>query len=260
MSNSTLLFYSGGSGGFLALHGLILSGAYCADKYNDFDIMAESGPINNQWNEISYNTQWKDSERWPDNNKTKLLDCESKLYFECNPLTVSHYKSNKILVYTNAILQIELMKMKRSNLAHDKYLGLDLDSAALNEINAEWNAFYNNVRDISWPICNTLYGFKKLPLYIQKEIRSVHMPEYQKTLDIISLYPSMPPSTVEYLEFTADRYKNEADYSFDLCDLIKTKFNVLTDTLNIPHTDEHDKLASTWLSLHPAKIQQLIIK
>ena len=41
-----------------------------------------------------------------------------------------------------------------------------------------WQIFYNNVRDPSWPDCNSVEQFKNLPIYIQNEIRNQHRCEF----------------------------------------------------------------------------------
>ena len=71
------LFYFGGSGGFLLLHLLLMSGKFYAAGID----------INNleqQWN-ISDPSKWKDQEVWPKNLLTsRAVSDKTKLYFNCN--------------------------------------------------------------------------------------------------------------------------------------------------------------------------------
>jgi hypothetical protein len=105
-----IISYSGGSGGFLLLHFLLLTGQYhCSfDEENDFI---------SQW-KISDPSEWKTNEIWPNNDKTVAsATTKSKIYFICNPTDeiIKKYTGKKIVVYTSLVNQINLAKYKRAN-------------------------------------------------------------------------------------------------------------------------------------------------
>jgi hypothetical protein len=48
----------------------------------------------------------------------------------------------------------------------------EIESSMIND--QRWNNFYQQVKDQSWPICDTIKKFNQLPDYIKQEIMSVH--------------------------------------------------------------------------------------
>ena len=195
LANNIFLYYSGGSGGFLVLHGIILSKSHNANQYEvDYNSV-----INSQWDSLTHDySKWKDTEIWPDNKKTEILVCD-KIYFSCNPNKEdSDYKyfsdtnSIKVLVYAETALHLRLMRLKNANLYAN---GNKADAEQLNKINLQVN-----------------------------------------------------------------EYKSLADYSFNLRDIIKTKFKIVTDALRIPYNNSHIKLIDKWVKLHPDEIQDLLLK
>lgn len=74
------LGYRGGSGGFILLHFLLLSGKYFSELENNVKKVIE-----NQWDIIDHR-KWKLNEIWPNNDLTFLNDKQhTKLLFFCNP-------------------------------------------------------------------------------------------------------------------------------------------------------------------------------
>ena len=74
------LFYFGGSGGFLLLHLLLMSGKFYAAG-------VDINNLEQQW-DILDPAKWKDNEVWPDNAATtSSVTDKTKLYFNCNDYT-----------------------------------------------------------------------------------------------------------------------------------------------------------------------------
>ena len=73
--------YAGGSGGFLLLHLVLLSGKYQCKFRSDqvFDKF-----FKDQWN-ITDHARWKMGEVWPDNRATLESSIDNKVYLICNP-------------------------------------------------------------------------------------------------------------------------------------------------------------------------------
>jgi hypothetical protein len=99
--NHLHLNYFGGSGGFLALHLLLLSNRYVNELSGRMDSV-----IPTQWR-IPDHSKWKEHEIWPDNNTTLSMAGSPKLFFYCNQsktgkITSQHINKVKTLVRKSA--------------------------------------------------------------------------------------------------------------------------------------------------------------
>jgi hypothetical protein len=86
------LGYSGGSGGFLLLHLLLLSDNFFCffPEQKQFDQI-----LKDQWN-ISDHKLWKQNEHWPDNFMTASSNSlHNKLLFDCNPSVDEFFTYNR---------------------------------------------------------------------------------------------------------------------------------------------------------------------
>ena len=234
--------YSGGSGGFLMLHCLLISGIHYADGYKNPLLTTAL-----QWSGVKKNglDLWKKSEVWPDNNKTRdNEDYENKIYFRCNPTPDLFYKkkythyqqSTKVLVYTDTHTQFLLMKLKNAYLVMDK----------LNNYDSQWEEFYKKIKMSDWP-------HYKFPNEMSSEIKKFLSENYREEIDFFGLESK---NEIDVIESNVRYLKKQSDYTFCLQDILKTKFKNVTDMLNIPHKEEHNILIDNWLSLHPTEIQK----
>jgi len=245
MNNDLSLFYSGGSGGFLGFHGILLSGIHYADGYDNPIVQTSL-----QWNAVKKNGTdlWKKSEIDPDNQKTLESDRKNKIFFYCNSkpnvFDYSHIKdSTKILVYTDIETQFMLMELKKAYLVQNKIINWPSD----------WELFYSDIKDKDWEECEYPNDIKKLPSDI---IKRIHNDNY-KELDYFGIDSK---TDKDVISANVEWYKNNTDVQFKLQDIVKTKFKNVTDALNIPHTEEQKILTEYWLSLHPVEIQQHLME
>ena len=105
------LLYSGGSGGFLFLHWLLLSGQY----WCDFGGADTNTVIQQQWN--IGDQHWKSTERWPSNNI--YSGPAGRIYFHCLSLSgeITQWQQcpgTKVLLYTDFLTQIRMAQFKRA--------------------------------------------------------------------------------------------------------------------------------------------------
>ena len=162
------LYYSGGSGGFLLLHLLLLSGRY----YTAFDVDDSINSIvDKQWN-ISDHSRWKTFEIWPNNLATWSADTSlDRLYFVCNPdhADIPSIPGKNLILYTDIDSQIELSYYKKSHwFLNDRSSSLKI--AQFKRLIQEWLAHYNNIRDPSWPGRVSPRHINRLPKLIQQEL------------------------------------------------------------------------------------------
>jgi hypothetical protein len=245
--------YSGGSGGFLLLHLLLLSDQYHV-KFQDNKSFDEV--IDQQW-KITDPNQWKSSETWPDNlqtyNSQTLLN---KIYFYCNPYNDQdwgQYSTSTIILYTDYRSQILLSHYKKAHWYCKKdQLGLNLKFSAYRKLLKNWKNHYNNIKDSQWPKCPSFRAIDKLPESIQKEILDN---EY----------------TAEYLNYQyhepVDKYCNQwvldavipllnsADIVIRLQDLVNSNGAVLEEVLKIPSINSRQlQLLADWKKLHTPEL------
>lgn len=101
MSNSKTVYnlgYRGGSGGFLLLHLLLLSGHYRQDIFNGIDF---NDIVKNQWN-IDDHDKWKNNEVWPINGQSlSSASLQNNLLFFCNPTEQEFFQKSQIVDFAS---------------------------------------------------------------------------------------------------------------------------------------------------------------
>ena len=136
MSNNhdLVLAYAGGSGGFILLHILLLSGFYkiVLTEGKEF-----TSVIDQQWN-ISNAAEWKMGEVWPDNRATAALHGQSCIFFYCNP-DLKTFLTGQNISSTEHLLQC-----------------------------------YQKIRDPTWPDILCFEDYLNLDTWIQQECEQVH--------------------------------------------------------------------------------------
>lgn len=256
VTNDIGIFYYGGSGGFFALHLVLLSDVYkCIfeGQEQDFETIFER-----QWN-ITVQASWKKQETWPNNSLTRSSSFLNKIFFYCNPTHDDFYNfdGKKIVIYTDFDTQIALCKAKHA--------GMFVKEDVINKsLERSFAAFYSAVRDQSWPDCPTVSDFYLLSQDIQDECIDVHgglsCVDYNEQEKIfkqqMSLSLSDGTAVDKNLLTTIDI--NDADHAVMLQHLIATSGKVLYDKLNLVYNKRCKQFTDHYLSLHTAEQQQLL--
>lgn len=123
------LFYYGGSGGFLLLHLLLMSGKFYAGGIN-------IDKLEQQWN-ITDPRDWKSQETWPKNLETeKSVTSKTKLYFNCNnPDQWINKDQTRVLIYVDLDMQLKLSQYKNAWCYNNKVLSQEQTDELLEKIN-----------------------------------------------------------------------------------------------------------------------------
>lgn len=248
MSNDLVVSYGGGSGGFLFLHFLLLS-----DQY--YCVFKQENDLVSQW-DINNPSSWKSTEIWPDNLDTlSTTTDQSKIYFFCNPTIekLSGYHGKKIVVYTSLDNQLRLASFKRANWFLNKS-----EFSHNREIVSQWQQYYNNIRDTSWPDCPNLKYFEGLPPYIRNEILSqAYIQDYYPRQSIKSRLIKKEGTVINdtLIDHNMAYFINTADLAVKLEDFVNTNGNLIVDQLNLPPVNLKQKqLISKWKKLHPTSL------
>jgi hypothetical protein len=254
--NNVGIFYYGGSGGFFALHLILLSNVYkCVFKGLDQDF---ENIFDRQWN-ITVQAAWKKHETWPSNLLTQSSSFTNKIFFYCDPTYDEFYNfdGKKIVVYTDFETQFALSKAKNAYFFNKQ----DVVNESLSQ---SFTAFYNTVRDPSWPDCSSISDFYLLPSVIQAECIDVHgglsCVDYNEHEKILKQQLSLPLSdslTVDKKLLTTIDI-NDADYAVMLQQMIATSGKVLYDKLNLVYNKRCKHFTNHYLSLHTLEQQQLL--
>lgn len=245
------LFYSGGAGGFLLLHLLLLSGKYHVIFGNHVPIDIEMA-IDQQW-KIFDHTKWKTREVWPNNEKTFHSDSKlTKIYYYCNPWEKYHqiknYSSYNVGLYTDFYSQFKMACFKNANwfsVQGDKLEGVNFRAHI-------WAEHYNKIKGSGWPDCPGVIQINSLPVEIQNEI--FDNPLTQSTLNVVlsaktESYQNQQISG-EILPFlkTADAVVKLQDLTNEPARILKQVFNI--KSLNSKQID----LLEHWKTLHPPQL------
>ena len=255
------LFYSGGSGGFLLLHLLLLSGKY----FSSFPtVLSLDEIIARQW-QIEDPARWKEKEICPSDQETKKVVCNlQKIYFYCNPDydDIEYCLGGiNLCLYTDYASQRKLAYYKKANWYYD---GPTISSfTPYKSLVRSWQDHYRNVKDPSWPDCKTFRKIKNLPAHIQKELLtdpSIHF--YYNKFKNFTEYKFTNLSNGPFAHHTelylGDAvYKPiypfiaQADVRIKLQDLVNSNAEILRNLLNIPKINEKQKnLLNRWRNLH----------
>jgi hypothetical protein len=254
------LNYFGGSGGYFALHLLLLTDQYhCIFEGEEQDFKQI---FQNQWN---IREKWKDSEIHPDNNKTFISNIVNKLYFCCNPtLTeLDKFPSKKIILYTDIETQMVLAKYKNA------YLYTRPEDAVNNIIKQQFIMQYDSVRADNWPIVDQLTDFNLLSDDIKQECASI----FQINNPMGYRFPSGEHDLLDcYKHNMSVLYKDDlifnyilpfiqkADIVVKLQDLIKTNGEVLFNQLGILGNSKIKDFIDMYIQLHGVKEQKVLLE
>lgn len=251
------LQYSGGSGGFLLLHLLLLS-----DKFHaafDRDLQLDQ-LIQEHWN-IKSPDQWKSNEIWPDDQLT--LDSRvhvDKIYFRCNPYgndrksILDEIPHKKIVIYTDYHSQDLLAYYKKANW----YTGQSdwyIKYTKFKKFLKTWQTHYNNIKDPSWPKCLSVRHINRLPTDIQKEILADSHIGY--FLNCSALSPGAPGEYFnnELIHGPMIPYLKSADVVVKLQDLVNSDAKILETLVNIPKINSKQlALLQLWKQYHTKEL------
>jgi hypothetical protein len=256
MKKDVHLFYYGASGGFFALHLLLLTNLYrCAffGKYQDYKQI-----IPYQW-KINDVSKWKSLEVWPDNESTFSLQTDArKVYFTCNPTPeqVDQYDGIKVLLYTSLDTQWYLAKTKRAKwfapaCQTPQYLDDQLSSR------------YSKIKFIHWPQCSTVEQFLNLPEDIQRICREKY--HFWDILDVSKF------DEIDYSPLGEDfngvtvchevlSVADKMDVTVTLRDLIRTRGKILFDQLDIDCQFNLTEFVTRYVQLHTATQRKYLLR
>jgi len=249
LNKDIILFYNGGSGGFLMLHCLLLTQHF----YNPF-LMPLYKIIQKQWNISSNLALWKKTEVWPDNNNTLLAKTDKlKVYFECGK-SADYIKNKykdcyKIVIYADDFLLYKLTELKKCNVFYNN------QHSTKSICDKQWQTFYLDVKDKTWPDCNTFNEFYSLPVHIKDELILVY--------NVLKQFQNIDVCAMKNLSNVFDitkEYVRIADYAFNLKDVVKSEFRNVTTAFDLIYNKQHKELVNHWLNLHPQHIKNLILE
>lgn len=252
-SKNLHLGYVGGSGGFLTLHLLLLTNSYVNNLSNDLPSILER-----HWNVTDHN-KWKDSEVWPNNATTKLMPNDQKLFFYLSP-TVELWQSitePKLLVYTDFRSQLLLSKFKKAWMYYEKN-----NNTIVRDMDHHFRNFYQNIKDMSWPDCDTIEQSKALPTAIQNEMLT-HI-DYQNFLtahsweDWTVIANQHCKLNNDVVESTVPALAANSNYVVKLQNIVNSNAHALLDPLALPVLSAHIALLEKWKSLHTKELLQQI--
>ena len=252
------IYYSGGSGGFIALHTVLLTDQYFC-SFQGINFLTDSNFSinfdvikNKQWS-VNLNTspdlKWKSSEIWPDNDKTLTAPSDrAKVYFYCSRFQ-ELVKGQSVLIYTDIESQIKLCKLKKSSWYN--YTDYPLPTF--------WQSSYYSITADFWSNSVTLAtDLSEIPEYQQSEvlalisnINEVAKPNNQKivtTGEILAKSKTLSSGLV--VEGKVADFYDVADHRILLQDLVNTDGKILLDAIGVRHTDNHKMLFNKWRSLH----------
>lgn len=263
------IYYSGGSGGFIALHSVLLTDHYFC-SFEGIKFLTDSNFSinfdyikNKQWS-VNLNTSpdslWKSSEVWPDNNGTLTASsARAKVYFYCN-LFQEPVKGESVLIYTDIESQIKLCKLKKA--AWYNYIVYPPHTFWQDSYYAIKANSWSNPADF-WSNSVTLAtSLSEIPEYQQAEvltrlakrmsnISNVAKPNNQKIVteeEILAKSKALSNGLV--VEGKVSDFYDIADHRILLQDLVNTDGKILSDAIGVQHTDNHKLLFNKWRSLH----------
>lgn len=248
-----VIYYYGGSGGFYALHLLLLNGYYrCVfegDNQNFTEIMKK------QWN-IDDVTRWKATETWPDNIKTLNSDITNRVFFVCNPTLddLEQYPGEPIVVYTDIDTHWDIVNAKKCAAF---YGGRDQQFYIQTLLVEPFLNLYENVRGENWPDVNNMEDYHALPSWIKTELAV----DFNCNVENFDLKTALMPVT-DYAGIQIyDEYNSILNISQKKCvvslqELIRTSGKILYDMLELPPCPEAEEFTKHYLELHPPHLHK----
>lgn len=262
------LCYFGGSGGFIILHLLLLSKKFFCKFQTDKPL---SQIINDQWN-ITNPSQWKSTEHRPDRWRTQEHNTDlRKIYVFCNPTIqeVSEFAGQTVLLYTDAESQLELSFYKKANIYMEKKHSW---AEYYRYFLKQWQAHYDNIKDPSWPKCQSPRKFCTLSRHIQSELlinqhtgQLLDIPKYadflrdgRKIKELKSIVDNIKvlPNGKKVLNEVYDFFPF-ADISLNLQDTIND-LDLLSEITGSPTNQDQENLRRRWVSLHTTQLLEKI--
>lgn len=262
-NNDIKLLYTGGSGGFIVLHYLLLTKKYQINIVNS--VFTIEKIIEKQW-AIKNSTLWKNHEIAPSNPLTKLLP-SPRLYFFCNPTDTADYHGDHLVVYTDLASQIKLAQYKNAN-----WFTPNTFYSQARRLLLTWRIHYQSIKDPSWPDCSSWRKVNRLPEYIKNEIISnehhlffVGQESKLKSVNLVASPISKPalPQGVVYndIKVTVNTHHliATAKHAIKLQDFINSQGQNLLDQLGLgTATKEQILLLERWKKLHsPDLLKQI---
>jgi hypothetical protein len=252
--NDLNIGYSGGSGGFLLLHLLMLSDRYHVE-FQQSKTFAEV--FEQQW-KITNPDHWKDTETWPDNPKTCVSTTSlNKIYFFCNPdenPDRTHYPGLNLVLYTDYRSQLLLTRYKKAFWHYNKHNQPDYSDqfSKYKKLLKHWRTHYQNIKDPTWPDCKSFRYVDQLPSSIQKEI--LENPYTAKFLNLQYIDP-VEKYQEHWVFCKLIPVLTSADITIRLQDLINSNGTILSDLLNLPPINQKQlKFLKQWKQLHSVEL------
>ena len=251
------LLYSGGSGGFILLHFLLLS--------EQFDIVLKSNKscqdaVKCQW-QISNPDKWKSNECWPDNAATSGLQTDKrKIYFFCNPQQhpdLRSYCKYNVGLYVDYASQLKLAYFKKAWIYEKKFkCAQDPKFTAMRQLLRNWKSHYNNIKDETWPKYTPIKNVHSLPKKIKREIL-----QDPYTRGFLEYYYQKPiirfRGQTVFSGFVP--YLHSADVVIKLQDFINSRGQSVVDLLKLPAVNAQQvELIEHWCSLHPKDLLEQV--
>lgn len=248
------LIYSGGSGGFLLLHLLLLSQRYFVKFRRDWPL---ADILQHQWN-VTTVSQWKKSEIHPVNDLTLCTASDlPKIYVYCNPEQCDSFAASvSVGLWTDFHSQQELAWLKRAMWYQQPGSGKSLKFRALRELLKNWQNHYQAIQDPSWPPCASPRHLNQLPAQIAQEVKD------NEHSAVFLNYCYQDPVT----EFRGHDvyapvvpYLNRCEHVIRLQDLVNSEAEILPDMFDIgPVTQQQRELIRHWRGLHPSDLLESI--
>lgn len=250
------LLYSGGSGGYLLLHLLLLSDQYWCYFFENQNL---STIIRQQW-KINHHHDWKKTEIRPYNYLTKKSQLPvNKIYFFCNPHDArpKDYCNFNLAIYTDYNTQQKLAHYKKAHW-HNQTTARSVNNKFSDDIEVlrNWQQHYNNIKDPTWPKCLSFRKISTLPHDIQAELLS--NPHTCEFLNYQSVEESaMYQNTPVYAPMLP--FLQSANATILLQDLVNSRAETLVKLGIITTINQAQiELLDHWKSLHPKELLESI--
>lgn len=249
------LLYSGGSGGFVLLHFLLLSDRFEIALANNKNI---SNSIQQQW-QITNASQWKKYEVWPDNAATsKLRTNKRRIYFFCNPnqysdLELESYCHFNVALYVDYASQLKLAYYKKAWIYEKQHqCAQDPKFTEIRRLLRNWKDHYTNIKDPSWPKYVPIKKLNSLSAHIKDEL--LQNPYTHDLLKYEYRRPTLDFNGQEVFN-TFSLHLPSADVAIKLQDFINSRGQTVVESLKLPPVnDQQLKLIEHWCSLHPKEL------